>query len=130
MAWFDTSMLASWQERLQDRMPSEMAFLWCWFLAVMALGAAGIWGALGLLGLRASGRALLEKVNFISAGLIALYGLYWAHSVLSMRYLSDLELKLSLAGGLLTCLSSVPFLWMAKALRGRDVQNACQAGHR
>ncbi|MEO7036489.1 MAG: hypothetical protein ABI548_21270 [Polyangiaceae bacterium] len=129
MGWLSTAMLGFLHVRPLAEVPSDITFLWCWFLAITAVGAAGIRGALGLLKLKASGRALLEKVNWLSAGLFATFGFYSAHSLLSSQWTTDTELKLAIYSVFWTGISSVPFLWMGKALRGREVRNACDAAH-
>ena len=130
MAALWTWLLAFLPGRAGPWPPSAMAFMYGWVSTIIALGAAGIWAALGLLELRGSARARLEKLNFITAGLLAVFGFYWAHDMLSTQYLSDLHFELALGSVLMGCISSVPFLWMAKALRGRDVRTACEAAHR
>ena len=128
MGWLSTSLLGLLHVRPLTSVPSDITFLWCWFLAITAVGLAGIRGALGLLKLQASGRALLEKLNWFSAVLFVMFGLYVAHSLLSSQWTTNAELGLAMCSVLWAAVGSVPFLWMGKALRGREVRNACQAG--
>lgn len=96
------------------------------YFSILALGVAGLWGAFSLLKLRASGRALLEAVNWAAACLTGAFSLYWVHGVLGGGFVSDATLGMAALGLLTGLLTTVPFLWMGKALRGREVRMACE----
>ena len=107
----------------------NFVYLWVWFVVVLALGATGLSGALGLLKLQASARARLEWVNWLAVVLLLAFTGFWLHGLLAESFYysaGELQLHMALYGLLTTGLTLIPFVWMAKALRRKDVRWACE----
>jgi len=88
-----------------------------------ALGAVGLWSALGVLRLRLTAVTRLRWMNWVTIALLAWFGYHWLGMVTRpasyySSYVSFEQVKMALFGIVTLGLTCVPFLIMARKLKG------------
>lgn len=88
-----------------------------------ALGAVGLWSALGVLRLQLTAVTRLRWMNWVAIALLAWFGYNWLGGVMRpasyySSYVSFQQVKMALFGVVTLGLTCVPFLIMARKLKG------------
>ena len=111
---------------LRDGGPEDPGFPLFFLLfpaSFCALGAVGLWSGLGVLRLRLTAVTRLRWMNWVAIALLAWFGYNWLGVVTRpaseySSYVSFEQVKMALFGVVALALTCVPFLIMARKLKG------------